>query len=383
MANRRDTILRLSGVVPRHPIHGKFPAVAVNDHGIIMELHQPYITSSIIYYQVGSVNGEKISFTEPYDLDRGRFPKVAINNANRVVEVHEGKLRRHIYYRIGTIEVPRGGNLSCKWEGNKSTQLNNKWGRFPAVAVYENTALITYDRSYGSYKTNYHIGTINDDGTDITWGETTSLFDADVSETSVAMNAEHVVAVGRGWTTFMCLVAAINRPVVRGAAAQNQAHGAAQHVQLGAKKQITFDHFGYNPNICLTADHHIILVWQSFTWRQLRYATGRITRAVAAGNAEERNISFSQTAGRNRSDLGFGYNPAAVTSLNGQHFIEEHESNFSKFRCTLHYRTGSHQHEAEAPHGQGEQHAPQGQPLLPPQPQARLQNGMGMENQPN
>ena len=30
------------------------------------------------------------------------------------------------------------------------------------------------------------------------------LFDADVIETSVAMNIEHVVAVGRGWTSIVC-----------------------------------------------------------------------------------------------------------------------------------------------------------------------------------
>ena len=113
--------------------------------------------------------------------------------------------------------------------------------------------MITYDQCYGIYGTYYHIGTINADGTNINWGERSKLFEEGASNTSVAINADNVVAVGRGWKCIMCFVAGIQRG----------AGGPHRVPQLGAKKEICFGQFtSYCPNICLTADQDVVLVWQ-------------------------------------------------------------------------------------------------------------------------
>ena len=318
--------ITFSGSNLRSSHHGKFPAVAINDDGIVVELHQPYIASSNLYYQVGSLNRDKmkVDWCELTYLDFGRYSKVAINNANRVVEVHEGAHTRRVFYRIGMVEVPKFGNLNCKWEGERSNFLD--WGRYPAVAVHDNTVIITYDRSYLSYTTYYCIGTISADGMDITWGATSELFDVSVAETSVAMNTEYIVAVGRGWTRIECCVA------------HRIQSATVQDVDLQPIfRRINFDQLGYCPNICLTDDHHAILVWQSLITRRLICTVGRITWGIIKNFQETPTIFHA-----NKTHMyDFGYNPSIAISLNGKHVIEEHETNFAKARCTLHYRTGS------------------------------------------
>ena len=324
MADQRGEVkLNLFRSVQRHP-HGKFPAVAINDGRVVIELHQPFFASTTIYYQLGRSDADQVrNWTEPEFLDYGRFPKVAINNDNRVVEVHEGAYTRRVYYRIGRIEVPRNGiPVNCNWEGDSSELLD--WGRYPAVAIHGNRVMVTYDSSYFRNNTYYRIGTINANGMRIDWGRSNVLFnDASAAETSVAMNAEYVVAVGRGWSNFVCLIAQMRNVDPEG----------APDYRLHARRRINCNHVGVSPNICLTADRHIILVWQSRPLRHLQYSI------AVAENPQERAITFD----RRKKDFNndYGYNPSMSISPNGRYVLEEHESNISKIRSTLHYHTGS------------------------------------------
>ena len=326
MAVQHNVSLRLSGSKLRYP-HGKFPAVAINDAEIVVEMHQPSRASNEIHYQVGNLNGDLLDLSEPRKLDTGSFPKVAINNDNQVVEVHEGHRLRYIYYSIGKIEVPdRGRRINCQWNV-KSRPID--WGRYPAIAIHGNRVVITYDRSYLTYTTYYCIGTINDNGTDIVFGVTSKLFDAGGAETSVAMNAEHVVAVGRGWNGFICMVAQIR--AVQG----GQIEAGAPGVELGVKTETTLDIGGFCPNVCLTAADDIVMVWQTSTLRQLKYSTGRIN---FIGNGAERQIDGIHINEGRGYDMGC--NPTIAVSLNGQHVLEEHETNAPNGHSNLYYRTG-------------------------------------------
>ena len=138
-------MLRLSGSIKHRP-HGKFPSVAVNDRGTVIEVHQPYITSSDILSQVGrTINGDEVDYAEERRVDLGRFPKVAINNDNRVVEVHEGEYFRTINYNIGIINNQL---TRVNWKPKPDNSYIGR-GRFPAVAVSGNRVVITYcDRAF-------------------------------------------------------------------------------------------------------------------------------------------------------------------------------------------------------------------------------------------
>ena len=308
-----DTMLRLSGSARRHP-HGKFPSVTINDDRIVVEVHQPFITSSVIYAQVGTVNGDEVDFAEERRVDLGRFPKVAVNNDNRVVEVHEGKYQRKIHYNIGIVN-------------NQHTRVNWKpkpesicWGRFPAVAMSGNRVVLTYDAAYARYYTYYRIGTINAQET-IDWGAEQMLFDSGVTETSIAMNENHTVASGRGWYKIICRV------------------GQVRDGAINWSNEIKYSVLGYCPTVCLNNDGDIVMVWQTFTFRQLSYAVGRV-------NAQQQEVFIEWNALECRN-YDYGYNPSVAISPNNNQVLEEHETNHTRLQCTLHYHTGVLSHPAQ------------------------------------
>lgn len=319
-------MLRLSGSVQRHP-YGKFPGVAVSDTGVVVEVHQPFISSVSINYQVGRLNGDEIDLSEPRYLDHGRYPKVAINNNNHVVQVHEGRYLRRIFYRIGTVPPVQPENADerpgrINWP-DRSQLLD--WGRFPAVAVHNNKVIVTYDSAYGVYSTKFCFGTIDEGGRNITWhpskGE--KLFSADAVETSVSMNAEHVVAAGRGWTSIVCKLGQFQEHQVP-AQGQGQQRRPSPIQWIN---EIDFGRLGYCPTICLDEDSYVIMVWQSFSLRQLQYTTGTLQQDQLRLKPEFKNY-------------GFGYNPTIALSPTEGKVVEEHETNRATFRCTLHYHTG-------------------------------------------
>ena len=322
-----DTTLRLSGSIKRHP-HGKFPSVAINDNRIVVEVHQPFIISSVIFAQVGTINGEEVDYTEERKVDLGKFPKVAINNDNRVVEVHEGRYRRKIHYNIGRVN-------------NQLTRVNWKpkpdsicWGRFPAVAINGNRVILTYDVACGRYFTYYRIGTINARET-IDWGERQALFDSGVTETSITMNENHAVASGRGWYKIMYRV------------------GQVRDGAINWSNEIKYSVLGYCPAVCLNNGADVIMVWQSYVYRQLSYALGRI-------NAQQQDISIEWHAWEGRN-YDSGYNPSVAISPNNNEVLEVHENNYTRFRCTLHYHTGVLNHH---PQDQAADDRPGAQPQL-------------------
>jgi hypothetical protein len=314
-------MLRTTGSIPRH-LKGKFPNISINNNGAIVEVYQPFILSENIYYKVGELQQtpteEKMDMCEDKTfLDNGRYPKVAISN-NRVVEVHEGRVHRYIYYHYGTLDVL---NKTITWHENP--RVNDLCrGRFPSVAIHEDRVVVTYDHAlFGSFTTYYVIGNFGGDGI-IHWEgianpENHKIFDSyGVAETSVAINQHNVVVAGRGWKSIMCRVGKF-----RG----NDA--------IEFTREISFNHWGYCPRVCLDDDGYIIMVWQSTTLRKLNYATTEIKNP-------EQQPSISWPQHESVTSYGYGYNPSIAISPVGGHVLEEHETNFAPFRCHLFYHTG-------------------------------------------
>ena len=344
-----STMLRLSGSIQRQP-HGKFPTVSINDAGTAVGLHQPFFASTTIHYQVGVINGDEVDFSESRLAGKGRYPKVAINNENQVIQVHEGRFVRRIYYNVGVVD-----NFRITW-GQHSQYVC--WGRFPAVAVHDNRVVMTYDCAYVRHSTYYHIGTIKSRGRmTIDWGERRRLFRSAVTETAVSISKEYAVATGRGWIRIKCRVGRFRQD------------GAT----IEWTNEIRFDRIGFCPTICLDNDHYIIMVWQSFTLRQLSYALGRI--AIHDGHlVDDQPIDWHA-----RRDYDYGYNPTIALSPNNGHVLEEHETNRATCRCTLHYHTGvlhkenKNKEAEERPQGQrlpreemvnNDEERPTGQPVI-------------------
>ena len=305
-----STMLRLSGSILRQP-HGKFPTVSVNDAGTTVGLHQPFFASTTIHYQVGIINGDEVDFSESRLAGKGRYPKVAINNENQVIQVHEGRFVRRIYCNVGVVD-----NFRINW-GHHSQCVC--WGRFPAVAIHNNRVVMTYDCAYVRHSTYYRIGTIKSQGRMmIDWGERGRLFRSAVTETAVSINKEYAVATGRGWIRIKCQVGRF------------QENGAT----IEWTNELRFDRIGFCPTICLDNDHYVIMVWQSFTLRQLSYALGKIA------THDDQVANDQPIDWHARRDYDYGYNPTIALSPNNGHVLEEHETNHASCRCTLHYHTG-------------------------------------------
>ena len=297
-------MLTLSGSVQRRA-HGKFPSLSINRNGIIVEAHQPSVSSTKMYYQIGTLNENDVNFQEErLIVGRGKFPKVAINDDNHVIEVHEGVVTRRIYYNVGPLN-----NQRVKWQYKQ--ELISP-GRFPAVAVHDNRVVVTHDRAYFRYSSYYHIGTINEGGTAIEWGEKRRLFaESGVTETSITTNEDFAIAAGRGWFHIVCIVGRF------------QDDGA----RIEWIDEVSFNCIGYCPAVCLNDDGYTIMVWQSFFLRQLSYADGRIIQ-------NEQPVMVEWQEGRN---YDFGYNPTITLSPNNNQIVEEHETNIGR---TLHLHAG-------------------------------------------
>ena len=300
--------LRLSGSIQKER-GGKFPSVAINSGGTIVEVHQPSILSHDICYQVGKGDEtpNEIVWSDAKWMDKGKFPKIALNNDGRVVEVHEGRFTRRIYYRVGEVK----GGFSITWaQGTRYIC----WGRFPAVAVHNNRVLISYEHAHFKYSSYYRTGTINQKGKLIDWKVTgEKLFDSAVTETSVSMNEECAIVAGRGWMSIICRIGRIQ--------------GENYDINVTWMNEIACDRrIGYCPTVCLQSNGNIIMVWQSLALRQLIYMVGKI------GN--EQNPSIEWQASRN---YDYGYNPTFSLSQENGKVLEEHETNFGN---TIYYHTG-------------------------------------------
>ena len=81
------------------------------------------------------------------------------------------------------------------------------------------------------------------------------------------------------------------------------------------------------------------MVWQSYRFRQLSYAVSRIN-----AQQQEMFIKWHAQEGRNYHS---GYNPSVAISPNNNQVLEEHETNYTRLQCTLHYHTGVLNHEAQ------------------------------------
>ena len=344
-------MLRLSGSIlhPHNP-HGKFPSVSINNNGAIVEVYQPNILSSEICYNVGQLNGEEINISEQsLFLGNGRYPKVAINNENHVVEVHEGRVHRYIYYHIGTIDA---NNKAVDWHGHVHVHPLCE-GRFPAVAMHGDRVVVTYDHAYGSYTTYYCVGNFTADGNDIEWGERNhKIFESyGAAETSVAINEHNIVVAGRGWFNIICRV------------------GRFQGNAIVLTTEIPFSHKGYCPMVCLDNDGYIVMLWQSFTLRKLNYATGKIP------NPQQPTIEWPHARHVPLRRYDYGYNPTIAISPDGTKVLEEHETNYAPYRCSLYYHTGTlEKPQLQAQAAQQEQeHILQQAPVQVPQGQALQQ----------
>jgi GH18 family chitinase len=149
---------------------GILPSVAINNDGLVVEVHEKGASDGTLWYHVGRVEDNKINWGGSIYLDHGLKPSVAITNDGLVVEVHEtdggdGRL----WYHIGRVD---GDNKIINW--GEGTYLDH--GLKPSVAITTDGLVVEAHETDGGDGTLwYHIGRVDGDNKIINWGGGTYL----------------------------------------------------------------------------------------------------------------------------------------------------------------------------------------------------------------
>jgi len=115
-ASATDTVVWLN--------HGRYdtgidPAVAVDQNGVVVEVHK-HQGRSRLYYRVGRISedGRGVDWNSSHDYDDGILPTIQFIGPSRVREIHQSQNNRQRWYREGVINVVEG---TIDWQAHGRT----------------------------------------------------------------------------------------------------------------------------------------------------------------------------------------------------------------------------------------------------------------------
>jgi hypothetical protein len=137
---------------------GKWSDIALNNGKVVVGVHNTEDSKSL-YYRVGKVDGGKIDWAdESHDYDNGVNPSVAINDDGLVVEVHKSQgASNALWYRVGNVE----GN-EIKWRNN-DTSAEYSRGVNPSVAITNSGLVVEVHQSQSHDTLWYSVGKVEGD----------------------------------------------------------------------------------------------------------------------------------------------------------------------------------------------------------------------------
>ncbi len=161
--------------------NGITPSVAMNDHGVIVEVHRGDGLTSKMWHQVGvRGDGNTIEWGESVNYDTGKGPRIALNNNGVIVEVHQSDILHHIWYRVGTVDAKA---KSITW--GQSQKYDN--GTTPDIAINDRGAVIEVHHA-GNSDLWYHTGTVDPDKKKVSFNTSIKYDKGD--HPSIALNNE-------------------------------------------------------------------------------------------------------------------------------------------------------------------------------------------------
>jgi hypothetical protein len=158
----------------RAPGTGSWPNVAITPDGYVL-----YVWSgaedkfmSTLYYQVGKIDlngneGQAIEWlTNGKDFDAGFHSTMAMNASGTFVEAHEsGNGGKGLYYRVGHLANPAGGNYNLVWNSGGNGRYYDD-GVNPHIAINNNNQVVeVHQVSSNEFLLHYHRGTVLSNGT--------------------------------------------------------------------------------------------------------------------------------------------------------------------------------------------------------------------------
>ena len=177
-------------VIGKHYDTGSSPTIAaLPDSNTLVEIHT---LASNLCYSVGQLKGAMINWSpkgKVYNSSGDNAnPAVVVTKSNVVVEVHNGGSGgKHLYYRVGRLEVATGIN----WQGSVPTYDE---GKNPALCITAENQVIEIHESLSANGLCYSIGKLDPDNLTLTWLLIGNRFDTgknpSVTEGSVGLLME-------------------------------------------------------------------------------------------------------------------------------------------------------------------------------------------------
>jgi len=171
---------------------GYDPAVAISREGYVLVVHsnKSYKSGSDLYYQVGKVDpygGHNQSITWLTGImhwDAGFNGSIAMNDSGVIVGVHEaGRGGDGLYYRVGHLRNPAGGDYTVQWDG-VAWGIRYDTGINPNIAINNNEEVVEVHQVPGESLLHYRRGFVY--GATIYFGES-RRYDDDATQPAVAV----------------------------------------------------------------------------------------------------------------------------------------------------------------------------------------------------
>jgi hypothetical protein len=153
----------------RFPWDGTWPNVAISKEGYVVFIYSSgrYKTSSDLHYAVGMINpsgslDQSITWLTPdsFHSDSGFHSSTAINDNGVIVEVHEsGSGGTGIYYRVGHLKDPSGGDFTIEWDSG-ATGIRYDDGINPHIALNNSDEAIEVHQVTSEHYVHYRRGPV-------------------------------------------------------------------------------------------------------------------------------------------------------------------------------------------------------------------------------
>jgi hypothetical protein len=149
--------------------YGYWPTVAISKEGYVIEVHsnRKHKDVSQQFYRVGKIdpNGDEnqsISWkTDFIHWDGGFHTSIAINDNGLIVGVHESNSSSGLYYRVGQLKNPAGGDYTIAWSSG-STGVKYDDGNNPHIAINNHNQVVEVHQVTGESLLHYRRGTVSE-----------------------------------------------------------------------------------------------------------------------------------------------------------------------------------------------------------------------------
>ena len=150
---------------------GITPSVALTEDGMVVEVHETNSRfSSNLFYHIGKIDttNKLIKWGPSYRYGEGKYPSVAMNKQGTVVEMHVSQgVQPVLWYHVGKLPVD---GKDIIWGTSEKTREGGELGLSPSVAIDNSNQVIEVHKSEGLLRNLWcHVGKADPERQTITW----------------------------------------------------------------------------------------------------------------------------------------------------------------------------------------------------------------------